>query len=86
LIGWVLASPKQRLVVLKSMDKVKRISENIRERAAKENPHLSRTSTKGILKELLCNRLIESEMIEVKRYYWMNDEGNSILSDIHQFL
>ena len=85
LVGWIMASPKQRLVVIKSMDKMRRTSEKIRERASKANPHLSRTSTKGILKELHCNGLIETEMIEGKRYYWMNDKGKSILSDIHQF-
>ena len=69
LIGWIMASPKQRMVVMKSMDKTRRISEKIRERASKANPHLSRTSTKGILKELHRNGLIETELIEGKRYY-----------------
>jgi predicted transcriptional regulator len=85
LVGWIMASPKQRMVVMKSMDKTRRTSEKIRERASKVNPHLSRTSTKGILKELHRSGLIDTELIEGKRYYWMNDKGESFLSDIHQF-
>ena len=64
LIGWIMASPKQRLVILKKVDSVKRISEKIRKRASQLNPHLSRISTKGILKELISKDLIETEMIK----------------------
>ncbi len=82
LIGRVIASPKQRLVVLKSMDSAKRTSENIRERASRFNPHLSRISTKAILKELIKDHLIETEMQDGKRYYWINGEGSLILEDV----
>ena len=85
LVGWIIASPKQRLVIMKSMDKMRRTSENMRERASKANPHLSRTSTKGILKELCHKGLIKSEMVDGKRYYWISDRGQSILSIIHQY-
>jgi hypothetical protein len=37
---WLLASPKQRLVVLRVMDSEKRTSENIRNKASRFNPHI----------------------------------------------
>ena len=49
---WLIASPKQRLVILKALDSIKRTSEEIRNRANKFNPHLTRISTKAVLKEL----------------------------------
>ena len=52
-IGWIMASPRQRLVVLKIVDSEKKTSEEIREKASRLNPHLTRISTKGILKELI---------------------------------
>ena len=82
LIGWVMASPRQRIVVLKAVDSVKRPSEEIRERASRLNSCLSRISTKGILKELISGNLIESEMIERKRYYWISKKGKSVVNDI----
>jgi len=78
LIGWIKASPRQRLVILKAMDSVKRTSEEIRERASQYNPHLSRTSTKDILKELVNRDLVETEMFERKRYYWISEYGRII--------
>ena len=75
LLGWLLASPRQRLVVLKVMDGLKRTSEQIRERASKFNSHLSRISTKGILRELVKKNLVLNKMIEGKRYYWISGEG-----------
>lgn len=44
LIGWLMASPKQRLSLLKiiGLDKSKRTSENIRYRASKVNSRLTR--------------------------------------------
>jgi len=85
LLGWILCSPKQRAVVLKSMDRAKRTSENIRERASNLNPHLSRISTKGILKELLSKGLVETELKEGKRYYWVTHKGKSTIPHLHLF-
>ncbi len=87
LIGWIIASPKQRLVVLKTLavDSTKRTSEEIRERASKLNPHLSRISTKGILRELVNKRLVETEMIERKRYYWISGNGKAVVGDMPSF-
>ena len=82
LIGWIMASPKQRFVILKMVDSKKRTSEEIRERASGLNPHLTRISTKGILKELIGKDLIETEMNEKKRYYWINEEGMKIVQDM----
>jgi predicted DNA-binding protein len=82
MIGWILASPKQRLVVLKTMDSIKRPSEEIRERASRLNSNLSRISTKGILKELIEKGLVKSEIIERKRYYWIAEKGKMIANDL----
>jgi len=82
LIGWIKASPKQRLVIFKAMDSEKRTSEQIRERASQFNPHLSRTSTKDILEELINRDLVETEMIGRKRYYWLNEKGVKIKSNL----
>lgn len=84
LIGFILSSPRQRFVVLKtlSLDSVKRTSEEIRERAITLNPHLSRTSMKGILKELINKNLSETKMIDGKRYYWISAQGISLARDI----
>ena len=82
LIGKIIASPRQKLSVLKTIDTVKKTSENIRLRASKLNPHLTRISTKGILKKLLRKNLVESEMSKGRRYYWINEKGKKILTDI----
>jgi predicted transcriptional regulator len=86
LIGWILASPKQRYVVLKtlSLNSVKRTSEEIRLRSSNLNPCLSRISTKSILQELIDKELVETEMgIDRRRYYWVNEEGESLASNLH---
>lgn len=75
MIGWINASPRQRLVVLKAMDSEKRTSEEIRERALKFNPHLTRISTKSILKELISRGLVETEILNRRRYYWLSERG-----------
>ncbi len=82
LIGRVISSPKQKLVVLKTIDSIHRTSENIRLKASKLNPRLTRISTKGILKKLLRKNLVESEMSNGKRYYWITKKGKNILMDI----
>ena len=84
IIGWIMASPRQRHVVFKVMDSVKRVSENIRERASRYNSHLARISTKQILKELIINGLIETEMIGRKRYYWISEKGKKVVNDIDE--
>lgn len=83
LIGWIISSPKQRLVVLKTVDSEKRTSEEIRERASQLNPHLSRTSIKGILKELISRGLVETKMYDRKRYYWISEKGKSFAIQLH---
>jgi len=82
LIGWIMASSRQRLVVLKAIDSVKRTSEKIRERARKINSHLTRISTKAILKELISKGLIETEMTRRKRFYWVSEKGKLLTKDI----
>ena len=78
LMGFIMSSPKQRLVILKTIDSKKRTSEEIRERSFQLNPHLTRISTKAILTELIDKDLIETEMIERKRYYWISEKGADI--------
>lgn len=87
LIGWVMASPKQRLVVLRTMaiDSVKRTSEEVRKRASRLNPCLTRISTKGILKELVEKDLVETEMSEGRRYYWIGEEGRNVAADCNSY-
>jgi len=80
--GWVIASPRQRAVVLKIIDSAKRTSEEIRQRAIKYNPHLTRISTKSILNELVSKNLVDTELNDRRRYYWINDNGRSIVKDI----
>lgn len=88
LIGSIIASPKQKFVTLKTitLDRMKRTSEDIRKRASTLNPHLSRISTKQILKELISVGLIESELNERKRYYCISDKGKSLIDDIQHIL
>jgi len=89
LIGWILASPLQRSVVLKtlSLNSVRRTSEEIRIRSSNLNPCLSRISTKSILKELINKGLVETEMDgDRKRYYWVNEAGKSLSKDLPQLL
>lgn len=81
LIGWIKASPKQRLNLLKTMaiDYYKRTSEEIRLRAAILNPRFTRISTKQVLKELYSKGLIETEVIGRKRYYWISKKGKALI-------
>ena len=85
IIGWTLASPRQRYVILLivSKDYTKRTSENIRHRSVRLNPYLSRISTKETLKELIRENLVETEKGEDRRrYYWINNKGRSVISTI----
>ena len=86
LIGWILASPKQRYVVLKTiaLNSEKRTSEEIRLKSKDQNPCLSRISTKSILKELIDKELVETEMGgDRRRYYWVTEEGRLFASNFH---
>ena len=82
LLGWARASPRQRTVILKALDSIKRTSEEIRERASQSNQHLTRISTKSILKELVEKGLASTEICEGKRYYWISDEGLLLKSQL----
>lgn len=82
MIGWILASPRQRLVVLRSVREDKLISEEIRMNATLLNSHLTRESTKVILKELIQRHLIDSEILERIRFYWINELGMKIKDKI----
>lgn len=86
LLGWILASPKQRLVVLQTLSKnpIRLTSEQIRMKSKNNNPCLSRISTKNILRELTDKGLVETEMgSNRRRYYWISDLGISIVSELH---
>jgi hypothetical protein len=85
LVGWIISSPCQRYAVLKTMavDSVKRFSEEIRKRASKLNPYLSRISTKGILQDLINTGLVYTEIgDDLRRYYWISQKGKKIIDDI----
>lgn len=88
LIGWIRASPRQRFVVLQTMgiDSARRTSEEIRKRASRLNPHLSRMSTKTILNELISKGLVETEMNGVYRNYWLREKGRSLVKEGINFL
>jgi predicted transcriptional regulator len=86
LIGWVMASKLNRLVILKIMaiDSVKRASEDIRKRCVRLNPCLTRISTKTILLELIKKGLVETEMNGKYRNYWLNEKGLVLMNDINE--
>lgn len=83
LMGWIVASPKQRLVVLKVVDSVKRTSEEIRNRASRFNSKLTRISAKAVLNDLVDSGLVETELIERKRYYWISEKGRFIAGGVN---
>lgn len=84
ILGWVMASPRQRLVVLQTMaiDQAKRTSEEIRRRASSLNPNLTRMSTKTILNELISKGLVQTEMKGVYRNYWLSESGRLLVKNI----
>jgi len=85
LIGWILASPRQRYIVLKtlSLNSKRHTSEEVRVKSSNLNSCLSRISTKSILKELTNKGLVDTKMgKDRKRYYWMNEEGVNVFNDI----
>jgi len=80
--GWLLSSPKQKLIIIKLADFEKRTSEEIREKASQFNPCLSRTSVKDILKELVRAGLVNSETINRKRTYWISKKGVELKAEL----
>jgi predicted transcriptional regulator len=50
------------------------------------NPSLTRTSVKGILKELIKKGLIESELTGRKRYYWISERGRMIVRALDRII
>ena len=86
LMGYIVASPRQRSVVLKtlSLNPGQRTSEEIRLKSSSLNPCLSRISTKSVLEELVNKGLVETEKgRDGKRYYWINEEGKSLASELY---
>jgi DNA-binding PadR family transcriptional regulator len=98
-VGWVLASPKQRTVILKFLSTERKTSDEVLEKALKENSSITRISAKGILNELVSNGLVETELKpelkkiyrgypiyrkKLRRYYWLNGIGKKIQEDVQK--
>lgn len=84
-LGWILASPKQRLAVLNALSQNpnKQQAETIRFKCKKENPCISRHSIRTILRELENMGLIESELTPDRfRYFWITNKGKLIANDL----
>ena len=99
LIGWVMASPKQRFVVLQVMDSEKRTSETIRIRTLR--PSIKEKSIITILNELISKGLVETEKkpkirrffkgqpIYTKkliRYYWISEKGKEVRKNLESVI
>lgn len=86
LVGWVAASPRQRWVLLKTIavDSRRWFSEDLRKRAAKYNPRMTRVSTKEVLNELVSKGLVETKLDDGKRFYWVSELGRSLYLDISE--
>ena len=82
IIGSIMASPKQKLVIFLTVDEQKKTSEEIRLKAFSINPHLSRISTKEILNALVEGKIIGTEIIGRKRFYWLNALGIKIKAQV----
>lgn len=82
MIGWVIASPQQRLVALRSVDEKKLCSEEVRIRATMLNCHISRISMKNTLKELMQKQLVDTEILQRERFYWISTYGQKIKNDL----
>lgn len=82
IIGWIMASPRQRLVALRSVDERKLYSEEVRMRATQFNWHISRPSMKNILKELVGKHLVDTEILERIRFYWIAPYGQKIKDEL----
>lgn len=81
-IGWIVSSPRMRLAVLRSVDNRKLYSEEIRMVATQFNSKLSRTWTRNTLKELEGKKLVESELMEHIRFYWISSYGQKIKDEL----
>jgi DNA-binding MarR family transcriptional regulator len=81
-IGWVMSGPKMKLAVLRCVDERKLYSEEIRIRASQFNCHLSRTSVKDILKGLVEKHLVDTEIMERVRFYWITPHGQKIKDEL----
>ncbi len=81
-IGWILSSPRQRLAIMRCVDGRKLTSEEIRMRATQFNSSISQSSAKNILRELVEKRLIDSEILERIRLYWLSSYGRKIKDEI----
>ena len=81
-IGWILSSPKMKLTVLRFVDERKLCSEEVRMRATQFNWHLSRSSMKDILKELVGKHLVDTELLEGIRFYWIAPYGQKIKDEL----
>lgn len=81
-IGWIVSSPRMRLVVLRSVDNRKLYSGEIRARATQLNSKISRTWTRNALKQLEKRNLVKSELIERIRFYWITEYGQKIKDDL----
>jgi len=81
-IGWIISSPRQRLAIMRCIDELKRTSEEIRARATQFNSHLSRPSAKNILRELIGRHLVDSEILERIKFYWIISYGRKIKDEL----
>lgn len=82
LIGKIISSPKQLLAVLLTVDEQKRTSEEIRLKASPRNPCLSRISTKTVLRVLIAEKLIDTALIDRRRFYWITEYGMKIRNEL----
>lgn len=82
IIGWIIASPRQRLAIMRCVDEKKLASEEIRMRATQFNSNLTRPATKKTLKHLVQKHLLDSEIMERIRFYWLNEFGARIKDEL----
>ncbi len=81
-MGWIVASPRQRLVIMRCVDERKLASEEIRMRATQFNANLTRPATKKTLSQLVQKHLLDSEVLERIRFYWINEFGIKIKQEL----
>lgn len=101
IVGWILASPRQRTIILKVLNSVKRTSDEIMRQALKLNKSVTRISVKTILSELIGKGLVETELKprlrrvirgcpiygkKLRRFYWLSGRGKIIQDDVQRVL
>ncbi len=101
IVGWILASPRQRTIILKVLNSVKRTSDEIMRKALKFNNSVTRISTKTILSELIGKGLVETELKpklrriirgcpiygkKLRRFYWLSGKGKVAQKDVESVL